>query len=738
MHFIVKDVENCKLFFNTHTKKRSSNPQKILNQFKRTITEFPENIKDLKTGLIYDDRTEKHQPFSHRHGVKAHVENPLRTMNIIKRFKENNLIDENVDYVSQVEPINSKLVKDLHGEYYYEVVESFWPEGLEKPQMKFKDTYYNQHSFDAARLSAESVRICTEKVVNGEWKNAFALSRPPGHHAQKDDRMSGFCFFNNVAISSKYAINDLGVKKVLILDWDVHHGDSTQKLLYDDPNILYMSIHRFDEGVFFPGPLGDVNNLGEGDGTGFNLNLPFNVNSNSEEIVEDSFYLHAFQRLILPVIKSFNPELVFISCGLDCLFGDPLGKIHLCGDSLIFMLEEIQKQVTSKVVVALEGGYNLENIPFTAEGLFRCLKGESFVNKGSPSQMYSMNYYKQSYCIIDYLYDQVEEVAKVWGKHWPIVLEQELIDQFKKFKFNTDDKLAGGHESNILLKGNNFYKKMNTFHCMNEFLMYSCINKNFPSLSKYTIPCHGIINGTMEDVLQNKEVTKITMQDIQNGIPNFKDFIKLTSLKTEQKPEFLSSLCKKFPSTTSKFKLSEIKEKCSSYLLHLENIMPDESYSVFDFKLKLNNYNNFYKLIDPKIRHPIYENDLILKVDGVLMKNSQCRPIYKSGDRMMGLTFPYQKKFIQLFFTSKGKIDFESIESCYAQMKELKNLIVDVEFNIEHSSVLVLYSKVHKNVIVKLIDFSYMPNKSFSCEDYGGIQLYENALEEIIESSKVH
>lgn len=296
------------------------------------VKPFPEKVKNLPTGIVYDARTEKHQPFSHRYGMLGHVENPQRTINIMNKFNMNQLLEEGIDHVKEVEELDLEKANRVHGQYYVEILETIWPEGLERPQMKYKDCYYNQHSFEATRRSAESARLAVERVVSGQWKNAFALCRPPGHHAQKDNRMHGFCFMNNAVVGAREAIDDLGVKRVLILDWDVHHGDSTQKLTYKDNDILYMSFHRFDNGVYFPGPTGAVENLGEESGEGYNLNFPFNLDFEKDRVIDDNMYMFAFERGFWPIISQFDPELIIISCGFDCINGDPIGKIHLNGD----------------------------------------------------------------------------------------------------------------------------------------------------------------------------------------------------------------------------------------------------------------------------------------------------------------------------------------------------------------------------------------------------------------------
>lgn len=172
--------------------------------------------------------------------------------------------------------------------------------------------------------------------MDGAVDSAFCIVRPPGHHATCSN-IAGFCFFNNVAVAARYAQKEHGVKKVCIFDWDVHVGDGTSNVFYDDDSVLYISIHRFDNGVFYPGPIGKHTNVGEGKGRYFNINFPFNVDKTMKTLVGDSDYIYACESIFFPIIKEFNPDLLIISAGFDSALGDPLGQIGVTPVGFTYM-----------------------------------------------------------------------------------------------------------------------------------------------------------------------------------------------------------------------------------------------------------------------------------------------------------------------------------------------------------------------------------------------------------------
>ena len=224
-----------------------------------------------------------------------HPENPNRLKAIIE-VVHNSKIRERLDIVSEFEEVdNQSIINSGFSEDYVSYVEDLWAFAGNKESMKYFDTYYNKHTPRAAKLAAQALKICVDKVLaqdesNQEWTSSFAAVRPPGHHAGTKDRISGFCFFNNIAIGVTYADyilktrikNPITEPRIVIFDWDVHHGDSTQRLFSKNKNVLFISFHKHDYGDFFPGKSGAIENVGEGDAAGYCLNLCWNTRPGSD------------------------------------------------------------------------------------------------------------------------------------------------------------------------------------------------------------------------------------------------------------------------------------------------------------------------------------------------------------------------------------------------------------------------------------------------------------------------
>jgi acetoin utilization deacetylase AcuC-like enzyme len=214
------------------------------------------------------------------------------------------------------------------------------------------DTHASAETWTTARLAAGGVLTAIEAVLDGEAENAFAIVRPPGHHALPKQAM-GFCFFNNVAIAASWLVKVRGVRRVLILDWDVHHGNGTQDIFYDSPEVLYMSTHQYP---FYPGT-GWLDQIGEGTGAGFTVNAPLPATFGDAE------YLRTFDELLMPIARQFKPEFVLISAGFDAHFRDPLGGMRITESGFLAMTRRLQRLADEccegKIAAALEGGYDL-------------------------------------------------------------------------------------------------------------------------------------------------------------------------------------------------------------------------------------------------------------------------------------------------------------------------------------------------------------------------------------------
>ncbi|KAM5249572.1 histone deacetylase 7 isoform 3-T3 [Hipposideros larvatus] len=236
------------------------------------------------------------------------------------------------------------------------------------------DTIWNElHSSNAARWAAGSVTDLAFKVASRELKNGFAVVRPPGHHADHSTAM-GFCFFNSVAIACRQLQQQSKASRILIVDWDVHHGNGTQQTFYQDPSVLYISLHRHDDGNFFPGS-GAVDEVGAGSGEGFNVNVAWA--GGLDPPMGDPEYLAAFRIVVMPIAREFSPDLVLVSAGFDAAEGHPapLGGYRVSARCFGYMTQQLMSLAGGAVVLALEGGHDLTAICDASEACVAALLG---------------------------------------------------------------------------------------------------------------------------------------------------------------------------------------------------------------------------------------------------------------------------------------------------------------------------------------------------------------------------
>jgi acetoin utilization deacetylase AcuC-like enzyme len=219
-----------------------------------------------------------------------------------------------------------------------------------------QDTVVSMRSFDAAKRAAGAPCQAIDLIMAGEVQNAFVPVRPPGHHAT-EERAMGFCLFNNVAVAARYAQQKYPeIEKVAIIDWDVHHGNGTQGIFYDDPTVYFFSAHQYP---WYPGT-GSRGEKGTGRGLGYTLNLPLRAATPAVE------HKRGFEAALDEMSANFNPDLVIISAGFDSHLSDPLGQLLLVDDDFIDMTRALKQWAASscqgRLVSCLEGGYNLETL----------------------------------------------------------------------------------------------------------------------------------------------------------------------------------------------------------------------------------------------------------------------------------------------------------------------------------------------------------------------------------------
>uniref|UniRef100_A0A8C3ARB2 histone deacetylase n=1 Tax=Cyclopterus lumpus TaxID=8103 RepID=A0A8C3ARB2_CYCLU len=234
------------------------------------------------------------------------------------------------------------------------------------------DTIWNEsHTSTASRMAAGSVVELACRVAKGELKNGFAVVRPPGHHADPSNPM-GFCYFNSVAIAARKLQHRLSVSKILIVDWDIHHGNGTQEVFYSDPSVLYISLHRYDDGNFFPGS-GSPAEVGSGAGEGFNVNVAWT--GGLDPPMGDAEYLAAFRSVVMPIAQEFSPDFVLVSAGFDAAEGNPapLGGYKVSAKCFSHLTRQLRSLAGGRVVLSLEGGHDLTAICDASEACVSAL-----------------------------------------------------------------------------------------------------------------------------------------------------------------------------------------------------------------------------------------------------------------------------------------------------------------------------------------------------------------------------
>jgi acetoin utilization deacetylase AcuC-like enzyme len=443
----------------------------------------------LATGLVYDEFMTKHCDKG------GHPECPERVTSIYQWLQAQGLVSQ-----CSIVPAREATTEELatvHSSKHIERVVQY-----SKMEQNFDaDTYMNKFSSTAANLAAGGLIELTRKVAAGELQNGFAVIRPPGHHAECHTAM-GFCLYNNVAVAAQVILNESkkqkeeieeeketetekeinkgnesetenkeekkeeeeeakegdsttnteaslsssssttttptsGIERILIVDWDVHHGNGTQNMFYQSSNVLFISLHRF--GGFYPGT-GKMGEVGKGEGEGYNINIPFSGNFG----FGDKEYLYAFEQVVMPIARQYQPDLVLVSSGFDAAEGDPLGGMKLTPYGYSRMTKELMTLAGGKVVLALEGGYSLKAISYAAEACVRALLGDpkEVVLVWPEKQLKRQQYTQQKIEEKEFKKQKTFEAARqivarvkeVQKKYWACLREEEEVEEEKKKK----------------------------------------------------------------------------------------------------------------------------------------------------------------------------------------------------------------------------------------------------------------------------------------------------------------
>ncbi len=389
-----------------------------------------------RVGVVTHDEMKKHCTFH------EHPERPERIESIMKELAAQELLQKcislpcreatteeltfihSVEYVTRVDE-SVAICKELEdGESHY----------LDPAD---KDCFLNEFTARAARLATGGLIDLVEKVMNDELDSGMAIIRPPGHHAEENKCM-GFCFFNSVAVAAKVIQQKFNLQKVMIVDWDVHHGNGTQHLLENDNSILYFSVHRHDNGNFYPiGNSGSPEQIGKGLGAGFSVNVGW-----PRDGMGDAEYLSCFYNIVLPIAHQFEPDLILVSAGFDCALGDPLGHCNVTEEAFGHLTQLVLScQKRGKVVLALEGGYNLHSLSKSCAQCISVLLGAppsslhslpKVLMEGCPEDKPLTVSSQQKYKLADPALDAVKTMLATISahkEHWVLEHEESVLNE---------------------------------------------------------------------------------------------------------------------------------------------------------------------------------------------------------------------------------------------------------------------------------------------------------------------
>ncbi|XP_047620437.1 histone deacetylase 6 isoform X2 [Phacochoerus africanus] len=327
-------------------------------------------VLQARTGLVYDQQMMDHYNLWDSH----HPEMPQRILRIMRRLEELGLAGRCLALPARP-ATDAELLACHSAEYVSRIraTEKMRTRELHREGANYDSIYICPGTFACAQLAVGAACRLVEAVLAGEVLNGIAVVRPPGHHAERDSAC-GFCFFNSVAVAARHAQAISGhALRILIVDWDVHHGNGTQHLFEEDPSVLYISLHRYDHGTFFPmGDEGASSQIGQAAGTGFTVNVAWNGPR-----MGDPEYLAAWHRLVLPIAYEFNPELVLVSAGFDAARGDPLGGCQVSPECYAHLTHLLMGLANGRIILILEGGYNLISISESMAACTRSLLGDS-------------------------------------------------------------------------------------------------------------------------------------------------------------------------------------------------------------------------------------------------------------------------------------------------------------------------------------------------------------------------
>ncbi|KRT84761.1 hypothetical protein AMK59_348 [Oryctes borbonicus] len=390
--------------------KSTSKPQPCLaveNEYEKA--ERANSMVRKKTGVCYDNRMTLHKC----EWDEKYPENPQRYSAVIERCNELGLLDRCIQLPYNI-PSKEDILKKHSPKIYDQLIniQTMNISELEKEASKYDAVYFNNYTFECAAIAAGCVTSVVENICKGTIQNGMAIVRPPGHHAMTNE-YCGYCFFNNVGLAAQQALDNKWAEKILIVDYDVHHGQATQQMFYDNNRVLYFSIHRYENGTFWPHLReSHFDYVGTGAGLGYNINFPLN-----EIGMKDVDYLSIVLHILLPVAYEYEPDLIIFSAGYDACLGCPEGEMLITPGFYGHLITLLGGLAEGKLAVCMEGGYFP---PSLAEGVAMTIKS---LLDDAPAKL------DTSYKIHDSIVDVINSLKLVLRPYWKCFQIYKLHDE---------------------------------------------------------------------------------------------------------------------------------------------------------------------------------------------------------------------------------------------------------------------------------------------------------------------
>jgi acetoin utilization deacetylase AcuC-like enzyme len=342
----------------------------------------------MKVGIV------KHQIYLEHITDDFHPENPQRLVHIYAMLDE--LDQDGIVYVEPRMATHEEIALNHDISYI-----NFVAETKGKVQRRLDpDTVTSPKSYEASCMAVGGFLELCDALFAGKVDNGFALVRPPGHHAERGKAM-GFCIFNNIAVGARYLVKKHGLKKVFIVDWDLHHGNGTQHSFYGDSEILYLSTHQYP---YYPGT-GSYDELGSGEGKGYTINVPLSYG------MGDADYVHVFEEIVLPVARKWKPEIILVSAGFDIHRSDPLGGMTVTESGFTKMtkllMDAAKELCEERILFVLEGGYDLSGLTNSTKAVILQLR---------KTPLYTQDYEETPSSAVQQTIKQVKQTLRpYWG-----------------------------------------------------------------------------------------------------------------------------------------------------------------------------------------------------------------------------------------------------------------------------------------------------------------------------------